>query len=94
MTMCSKTGGDVYLVEWNCYVHCDIYSHPDGDFVILRTSPAKLGSPCNGKVHGRIENVEFWFDQDKQWGTLIARGESNWTYYGYDGIPPEQMETY
>ena len=94
MTMCTKTGGDVYLDEYGCYVHCDIFSSPDGDFAVLRTCPDKMNRSCVDRVHGRVENIEDWFDEHKSYGTLIVRGEANWHYYGYDGIDPSEMETY
>lgn len=78
---CEKTGAHVYLEQYGGWVTCDI--HKVGETWLLRTCPMTV-APSRPVKHATVHEVAEWFDQRKEYGTLVT---INMTDHGYEGIP-------
>lgn len=94
-----KNGCNVYLDQYECYVHGDSYHFPNG-VLVIRTCPEKLMGASElrltgiNKVHYRVPGITHWFDEHKRYGVLIADGGPlhRWEYYGYEGVNVAMFE--
>lgn len=69
---CIKTGCEVFLEEYSCSVHGDLFITSNGLYLI-RTCPIDY-SRLNRQedCYMSVEAIDHWFDANKAYGTLIV----------------------
>lgn len=81
--VCQKTGAEVWLEQYGCYVRGDMYRM--GDYHILRVNNNTFqSSPAPGILHYSVRTILQYFDKnDGGTGTMMLRDVE---YHGYKGL--------
>lgn len=81
--VCQKTGAEVWLDQYGCYVHGDMYKM--GDYHILRVNNNTFqSSHAPGILHYSVGTILRYFDKGYSGtGTMMLRDV---TYHGYRGV--------
>lgn len=81
--VCEKTGAEVWLDQYNCYVRGDMFRM--GDYRVLRVNNNTFGtSPAPQLLHYSVGTILEYFDKrDGGTGTMML---TNVVYHGYNGV--------